>query len=161
MVTPCPSFLVTNTTEATQQQQQQRYQKDEDLPRVEISKQKQFPRTGPAPPQIMRHLWPKCKAPHSDYRRKNMHFDIVIQHETSQFHRQQIIYFKYSSLYLFYIQQFLSANPKHLIYPSPPPSPLVTINLFPINIQLCVQFQTINLEQGCPEKLGFEMQSAI
>ena len=64
----------------------QLFPEDEDLPRVEISKQKQFPRAAPPPSWIMKHLWHKHKAPLSDYRRKNMHFDISIYHETLWFH---------------------------------------------------------------------------
>ena len=38
-------------------------------------------------------------------------------------------------VYLFYIQQCVSANPKLLIYPSPP-FPLVTISLFSMSVNL-------------------------
>ena len=49
------------------------------------------------------------------------------------------------AVYLFYIQQFVSANPKLLIYPSPTPSPLVTVSLFSMSVSLFLFCRYVHL----------------
>ena len=48
-------------------------------------------------------------------------------------------------VYPFYIQQFLSANPKLLIYPPPHLSPLVTISLFSVFMSLFLFCKYVHL----------------
>ena len=46
---------------------------------------------------------------------------------------------------LIYIQKYISANPKLPIYPSPPPSCLVTISLFSMSVNLFLLCKQIHL----------------